>query len=170
MNWTKSLGAAALAAALAACGGSGGSGDTTTTHVATALETALQGTWTRCLTHGGVDYKETRVVSGSSVARSVNSYTTTNASCGAGAAAVPGDPGGPYSVGSTTAATIGTGGTAVTATKVDYSGVMFDIAYVVTTANPAEWYVGDDAATPGLDRTTAAKRPTVLELQPFLKQ
>jgi hypothetical protein len=130
---------------------------------------ALQGTWEVCRNdYPGVesDYIERFDISGWNFAVSTIGYLSGDSTC----SGTPGTPAeqasGTYSVGSFLPATFDT--TTVTARELDAvfggpRGPLYTIYYVDTAAVPPVMYFGDDTATPGLDGTSPAARPTILQ-------
>jgi hypothetical protein len=128
----------------------------------TPFPAVVNGTWDACVLELGapnVDRWERFLISGTTITFSEVVYASGNGSC---TGAVNGTGGGSSTIalGAATPATLG--GFAVTAHKVDLFG-MYTIVYVDTMASPYTLYIGDEGATAGLDATSDAKRPTVLQ-------
>ena len=153
-----------LAAAAGGCGG-------IDTPAAQPRSTApVQGTWTVCNTVG-FDEKRTLTFTGSNVTVATTTYVGSGGTC-TGAIQSFGSGGTTFSLGADVTATLVTASVTAQELTLNFDPTPeYTIAYVNTGATPALLYLGDLSATPGLDGTAPAKRPTVLDASwPYRKQ
>jgi hypothetical protein len=146
-----------LAAIAAGCGGS----DTP----ASRSTAAVQGTWTGCRTLvGGSDEKRTSIFTGSSVTVTTTTYVGSGGTC-TGAIQSSGSGGTTFSLGADVTATLVTASVTAQQLTLNYDPTPeYTIVYVDAGApNAPALFLGDLAATPGLDGTAPGKRPTVLD-------
>lgn len=138
--------------------------------VGASLQTSAQGAWIACdpTPAGTADTGYALTISGTTYTRSTYRFTTGTRTCGGTGAQVGATQAGTVAFGTASvAATLN--GASVTATSMDLTpsggSTSYGIGYFDATAS--RLYLGDPAATAGLDGATAARRPAVLDPAPF---
>ena len=145
-----------LVAVAAGCGGS----DTP----ASRSTAAVQGAWTGCRTLGGSDEKRTLTFTGSNVTVTTTTYVGSSGTC-TGTTQSVSSSGTTFSLGGDVTATLVTASVTAQQLTLNYDPTAeYTIAYVDAGApNAPALFLGDLAATPGLDGTAPDKRPTALD-------
>ncbi len=130
----------------------------------------LQGSWENCRYEldYSTDVREVFQFSGANLTVLEYHHTTTDGTCGNGAGSLYNSTTFTFTTGAAAPATLPdpsgvNPSLTVTANAFDFGTVFYTIVYVDTSARPYTLYIGDEKATTGLDGTSPATRPTVLQ-------